>query len=66
MNWFDVNVAFSSGLVKSYNDFLLSYDYPLRVLIPFKNNCKGKQNVSVLRPISLSTIKLKLKICHEL
>ena len=38
MNWFDVRVAFSSGLVRSYLDFLLilSCVYPLRVLISFK------------------------------
>ena len=36
MSWFNVKVAFPSGLVRSYLDFLLSYDYHLRVLIPFK------------------------------
>ena len=36
MNWFDVRIAFPSGLVRSYPDFLLSFDYALRVLIPFK------------------------------
>ena len=36
MNWFDVRVAFPSGLVRSNLDFLLSYDYPHSVLIPLK------------------------------
>ena len=36
MNQFDVRTAFPSRLVKSYLDFLLSFDYPIRVLIPFK------------------------------
>ena len=29
-------IAFPSGLVRSCLDFLLSFGYPLRVLIPFK------------------------------
>ena len=36
MNQFNVRTAFPSGLVRSYVDFLLSFDYPLWVLIPFK------------------------------
>ena len=36
MNQFDVRIAFPSGLVRSYLDFLSSFDYPLRVLIPFQ------------------------------
>ena len=44
MYYFDVRIAFPSGLVRSYLDFLLSFDYPLRVLIPFKVIAKGKQN----------------------
>ena len=34
MNYFDVMIALPSGLVRSYLDFLLSFDYPLRVIIP--------------------------------
>ena len=30
---FDVRIAFPPGLARSYLDFLLSFDYPLRVLI---------------------------------
>ena len=30
MSWFDVRVAFPSGLVRSYLDFILSYDCRLR------------------------------------
>ena len=29
-------MAFPSGLARSYLDFLLSFDYPLRVLIPLQ------------------------------
>ena len=36
MNQFDVRIAFPSGLARSYLDFLLSFDYPLRVLIPLR------------------------------
>ena len=32
MNFSDVRIAFPSGLIRSYLDFLLSFDYPLRVL----------------------------------
>ena len=30
MKKFDVRIAFPSGLVRSYLDFLLSFDYPLK------------------------------------
>ena len=31
-----MRIAFPSGLARSYLDVLFSFDYPLRVLIPFK------------------------------
>ena len=40
MNQSDVRIAFPYGLTRSYLDFLLSFDNPFIVLIPFK----GKQN----------------------
>ena len=36
MSWFDVRVGFPFGLLRSYLDFLLPYDNPFRVLLPFK------------------------------
>ena len=41
--WFDVRIAFPSRLTRSYLDFLLSFDYPLRVLIPFKVIAKASR-----------------------
>ena len=34
MNYFDVRIAFPSGLARSYLNFLLSFDYPPGVSIP--------------------------------
>ena len=50
MNQFDVRIAFSSGLVRSYLDFLLSFDYPLRVLVPFKVIAKARRTSGILIP----------------
>ena len=48
ISWFDARVAFPSGLVRSYLDFLLFYDYPLRVLIPFKVIAKASSTSGIL------------------
>ena len=48
MKKFDVRIAFPSGLVRSYLDFLLSFDYPLRVLIPFKIIAKASRTSGIL------------------
>ena len=47
MSWLDVRVAFPSGLVRSYLDFLLSFDYPLKVLIPLKVIAKASSTRNV-------------------
>ena len=52
MNKFDVRIAFPSGLAKSYLDFLLSFDYPLRVLIPFKVIAKTSRTSGILNTLS--------------
>ena len=49
MKSFDVRVAFPFGLVRSYLDFLLSYDYPVRVLIPFKIIAKAGRTSGILK-----------------
>ena len=48
MNWFDVRIAFPFGLVRSYLDFLLSFEYPLRVLNPFKKIAKASRTSGIL------------------
>ena len=48
MNQFDVRIAFASGLARSYLDFLLSFDYPLRVLIPLKVIAKASRTSGIL------------------
>ena len=48
MNWPDVRIAFPSGLVRSYLDFPLSFDYSLRVLIPFKVIAKASRTSGVI------------------
>ena len=42
MNQSDVRIAFSSELIRLYLDFLLSFNYPLRV-IPFKVIAKASR-----------------------
>ena len=51
MNWSDVRIAFPSGLVRSYLDFLLSFDYPLRVLISFKVIAKASKASGILNTL---------------
>ena len=51
MNWFDVRIAFPSELVRSYPDFLLSFDYPLRVLIPFKLIAEANRTNGILNTL---------------
>ena len=51
MNWFDVRIAFPSGLVRLNLDFLLSFDYPLGVLIPFKIIAKASRMSGILNTI---------------
>ena len=40
--------SFSSGLARSYLDFLLSFDYPVRVLIPLKVIAKASRTSGIL------------------
>ena len=47
MNWPDVRIAFPSGLVRSCIDFLLSFDYSLRILIPFTVTAKASRTSGV-------------------
>ena len=54
MNQFDVRIAFPSGLARSYLDFLLSFDYPLRVILPFKVIAKASRMTGILNTLSLS------------
>ena len=51
MDQFDVRIAFPSGLVRSYLDFLLSFDCPLRVLIPFKVIAKARRASGISKSI---------------
>ena len=51
MNWFGVRVASRSGLIRSYLDFLLSYDYPLRVFILFKIIAKASSTNGILNTL---------------
>ena len=44
----DVRIAFPSGLARSYLDFHFSFDYPLRVLIPFKVIAKASRTSGIL------------------
>ena len=48
---FDVRTAFPSGLARSYLDFLLSFDYPLRVLIPLKVIANASRTSGILNTI---------------
>ena len=41
-------MAFPSGLVRSHPGFLLSFNYPLRVLIPFKVIAKASRTSGIL------------------
>ena len=52
MNKFDVRIAFPSGLSRSYLDFLLSFDYPLSVLIPLKVIAKASRTSGILNTLS--------------
>ena len=63
MNWFDIRITFPSALVRSYLDFLLSFDYPHGVLIPFKVIAKDKQNKWYFK-YPLSTKMLTMKTIH--
>ena len=51
MNWFNVRIAFPSGLVRSYLDFLLSFGYPLRVVIHFKVIAKASRANGILNTL---------------
>ena len=51
MNQFDVRIAFPSGLARSYLDFLLSFDQPLRVLIPLKVIAKASRTSGILNTL---------------
>ena len=51
MNSFDVRIGFLSGLARSYIDFLLPFDYPLRVLIPFKVIAKASRASGILNAL---------------
>ena len=43
--------SFSLGLAKSYLDFLLSFDHPLRVLIPLKVIAKASRTSGILNTL---------------
>ena len=53
LTWYELvscqGSAFPSGLVRSYLDFLLFYDYLLRVLSPFKTIAKASRTSGILR-----------------
>ena len=51
MNKFDARIAFPFGLVRSFLDFLLSFDYPVRVLIPFKVIAKASRTSVILNTL---------------
>ena len=75
MHKFDVRIAFPSGLVRSYLDFLLSFDYHLRALIPLKAIIKSSSAsgiLSTLKTQEMLTMKISyisqvllLKICFK-
>ena len=51
MNKSDVRIGFPSELARSYLDFLLSFDYPLRVLIPLKVIAKASRTSGILHTL---------------
>ena len=51
MNQFDVGIVFPPGPVRSYLDFLLGFDYPRRVLIPFKVIAKASGTSGILNTL---------------
>ena len=51
MIYFDVRIGFPSGLVKSYLDFLLSFNYPLGVLIPLNVIAKESRSSGFLNTL---------------
>ena len=53
--------AFPSGLAKSYLDFLLSFDYPLRVLIPSKVIAKAQEMLTMKTSYISHVLLLELK-----
>ena len=53
MNCFDVRIAFPFRLVRSYLGFVLSFDYPLRVLIPFKVIAKTSRMSGILNTLQV-------------
>ena len=63
MNYFDVRIAFPSGLTRSYLDFLLSFDYPLRVLIPFEVIAKASRTSGYFKyPLSTENVDHENKL----
>ena len=59
----DVRTAFPSGLARSFLDFLLSFYYPLRVLIPFKLIAKASRISDILNTL-LAREMLTIKTNH--
>ena len=56
-------IAFPSGLIRSYVDFLLSFDYPLRVLISFKVIAKASRTSGILKyPLSTRNVDHENKL----
>ena len=49
MNQFDVRIDLPSGLLRSFLDFLLSFNYALRVSIPFKVIAKASRTSGILK-----------------
>ena len=48
---FDVRIAFPSELARSYLGFLLSFDYPLRVVISLKIIAKASRTSGILNTL---------------
>ena len=49
-------IAFPSGLARSYLDFLLSFDYPLRVLFPVKVIANASRTSGILNTLQAQEI----------
>ena len=63
MNQFDIRIAFPYELARSYLDFLLSFDYPLRVLIAFKVIAKASRTSGILNILQARKM-LTMKTSH--
>ena len=62
MNQFDVRIAFPSGQARSYLDFLLSFDCPLRVLTPLKVVAKASRTSGIFTALSTRNVDHENKL----